>query len=48
MKRKMTARKLAAIIAAAMVGVAFGDIYMAGDSTMCSYPPHLYPQQGWG
>ena len=28
---------------------AFGDIYMAGDSTMCNYSPERqYPQQGWG
>ena len=27
---------------------ALGDLYMAGDSTMCNYNPRQYPQQGWG
>lgn len=45
MKKKIAA---AAVIAAALAGVAFGDIYMAGDSTMCNYAPRQYPQQGWG
>lgn len=36
------------LAAAAMAGAVFGDIYMAGDSTMCNYAPRQYPQQGWG
>ena len=35
-------------IAAFAAVSAFGDIYLAGDSTMCNYRDSQYPQQGWG
>ena len=44
----MRSRTILAIAAAAFASIAFGDIYMAGDSTMCNYAPRQYPQQGWG
>ena len=43
MKKLMIA---ATLIAASTL--AFADLYMAGDSTMCNYAPRQYPQQGWG
>lgn len=44
----MKMSKTLAVMAVAVAGMAFGDIYMAGDSTMCNYAPRQYPQQGWG
>ena len=45
----MKIRRIFSIFAAfAATFAAFGDIYMAGDSTMCNYNPRQYPQQGWG
>ncbi|MBR1871173.1 MAG: hypothetical protein IJ802_05045 [Kiritimatiellae bacterium] len=45
MDRKIMCAGIAALCAAF---AALGDIYMAGDSTMCNYNPRQYPQQGWG
>ena len=41
-------RYTAAAFAVLSASLAFGDIYMAGDSTMCNYNSRQYPQRGWG
>lgn len=42
-------RLILAMSAAAFTVVAWADLYMAGDSTMCNYNlQRQYPQQGWG
>ena len=44
----MWCRVILSIFVAAAISMAFGDIYIAGDSTVCDCSPRLYPQQGWG
>ncbi len=41
-------KKILAVVALVASMAAFGDLYMAGDSTMCNYRKARYPQQGWG
>ena len=44
----MWSRVILSIFAAIAMSMAFGDVYIAGDSTVCDYSPRQYPQQGWG